>query len=97
MGKVVVVKNNLPQSSIVFGQNGLARNHPDYYAAYLLNHILGGGGFIGGHLGKKLKNNGYHVRIADIKNHEYWEHNEICHEFIKCRKNKTRDSSYWCF
>ena len=45
MGKVVVVKNNLPQSSIVFGQNGLARNHPDYYAAYLLNHILGGGGF----------------------------------------------------
>lgn len=45
LGKVVVVKNNLPQSSIVFGQNGLARNHPDYYAAYLLNHILGGGGF----------------------------------------------------
>jgi GDP-D-mannose 3',5'-epimerase len=46
--------------------------------------ILGGGGFIGGHLGKKLKENGCHVRIADIKNHEFWNHNEICHEFIKC-------------
>ena len=46
--------------------------------------VLGGGGFIGGHLAKRLKNEGYHVRIADIKNHEFWNHNEICHEFIKC-------------
>ena len=46
--------------------------------------ILGGGGFIGGHLGKRLKSEGCKVRIADIKNHEYWDHNEICHEFIKC-------------
>ena len=46
--------------------------------------VLGGGGFIGGHLGKKLKENGYHVRIADIKNHEFWNHKDICHEFIKC-------------
>lgn len=46
--------------------------------------ILGGGGFIGGHLGKRLKSEGCHVRIADIKNHEYFDHEEICHEFIKC-------------
>ena len=46
--------------------------------------VLGGGGFIGGHLGKRLKDKGYHVRIADIKNHEYFDHSEICHEFIKC-------------
>lgn len=46
--------------------------------------VLGGGGFIGGHLAKTLKENGYHVRIADIKNHEFWNHSEICHEFLKC-------------
>lgn len=46
--------------------------------------ILGGGGFIGGHLGKRLKKEGNHVRIADIKNHEYFDHSEICNEFIKC-------------
>lgn len=46
--------------------------------------ILGGGGFIGGHLGKRLMKDGCHVRIADIKNHEFWDHSEICHEFIKC-------------
>ena len=46
--------------------------------------ILGGGGLIGGHLAKSLKETGNHVRIVDIKNHEYWNHEEICHEFIKC-------------
>ena len=44
--------------------------------------ILGGGGFIGGHLAKRLKEKGNHVRICDIKNHEYFSHDEICNEFI---------------
>lgn len=44
--------------------------------------ILGGGGFIGGHLAKRLKEEGNHVRICDIKNHEYFSHDEICNEFI---------------
>jgi GDP-D-mannose 3',5'-epimerase len=46
--------------------------------------VLGGGGFIGGHLAKRLFEEGNHVRIADIKNHEYFEHNQICNEFILC-------------
>lgn len=44
--------------------------------------ILGGGGFIGGHLGKYFKSQGHWVRIVDIKNHEYFKHEEICDEFI---------------
>jgi GDP-D-mannose 3',5'-epimerase len=44
--------------------------------------VLGGGGFIGGHLAKRLKNEGNHVRICDIKKHEHFSHDEICHEFI---------------
>ena len=44
--------------------------------------VLGGGGFIGGHLAKTLKNQGYKVRVADIKRHEYFSEEEICHEFI---------------
>jgi GDP-D-mannose 3',5'-epimerase len=46
--------------------------------------ILGGGGFIGGHLAKELKRRGNYIRIADIKKHEYFDHQEICHEFIQC-------------
>lgn len=44
--------------------------------------ILGGGGFIGGHLAKHFKSQGDWVRIVDIKEHEYFNHEEICDEFI---------------
>jgi nucleoside-diphosphate-sugar epimerase len=45
--------------------------------------VLGGGGFIGGHLGKRLKEEGYWVRIVDIKkNHEFWDHEVICDEYV---------------
>ena len=44
--------------------------------------ILGGGGFIGGNLAKKLKNEGNHVRVCDIKHHEYLDKDDFCHEFI---------------
>jgi len=44
--------------------------------------VLGGGGFIGGHLAKKLKEQGNHVRICDLKKHEHFFQNEICDEFI---------------
>lgn len=44
-GGIAVVEKAFPQSTIVFGQRGVTRNDADYYAAYVLNHILGGGGF----------------------------------------------------
>ena len=44
-GRTQVVEKNIPQSSIVFADKGLKRNHSDFYAAYLMNYILGGGGF----------------------------------------------------
>ena len=45
--------------------------------------VLGGGGFIGGHLAKRLKDEGFWVRVVDIKEqHEFWDHDKICHEYI---------------
>lgn len=44
--------------------------------------VLGGGGFIGGHLAKKMKQHGNFVRIADIKPHEYFKRKEMCDEFF---------------
>jgi zinc protease len=45
LGEVIVVDQDVPQSTIVFGHSGLPRDDPDYYAAYVLNHVLGGGSF----------------------------------------------------
>jgi nucleoside-diphosphate-sugar epimerase len=45
--------------------------------------VLGGGGFIGGHLAKRLKDEGFWVRIVDIKpKHEYWNNEDICDKYI---------------
>ena len=43
-GRTRVVDMAVPQSSIVFAQKGLKRNDPDFFTAYVLNHILGSGG-----------------------------------------------------
>lgn len=46
--------------------------------------VLGGGGFIGGHLAKRLKEEKFWVRIVDIKpRHEFWPHEEICDEYME--------------
>ncbi len=44
-GELIVVEEDVPQSSILFGQPGPRRDDPDYYAAYVLNQVLGGGSF----------------------------------------------------
>ena len=44
-GGVTVVDFDTPQSVALFGHAGMNRDHPDFFAAYVMNHILGGGGF----------------------------------------------------
>ena len=44
-GGVTVVDFPTPQSVALFGHSGIERDHPDFFAAYILNHILGGGSF----------------------------------------------------
>jgi zinc protease len=44
-GRTVVIEKPLKQSNILFADRGLMRKDPDFYAAYVMNHILGGGGF----------------------------------------------------
>ena len=44
-GGVTVVDFPTPQSVALFGHDGMERDHPDFFAAYVLNHILGGGSF----------------------------------------------------
>jgi len=42
---ITVVPFNTPQSVALFGHEGITRDDPDFFAAYVLNVILGGGSF----------------------------------------------------
>ncbi|KIC24184.1 MULTISPECIES: M16 family metallopeptidase [unclassified Leisingera] len=44
-GGVTVVDFDTPQSVALFGQKGIEREHPDFFTAYVMNQILGGGSF----------------------------------------------------
>jgi zinc protease len=43
--RVIRVDLDIPQTVVLFGQAGLAREDDDFVAASVMNHILGGGGF----------------------------------------------------
>ena len=43
LGERIVVNLDVPQTVISFGGPGLARSDPDFFAAYIVNHIYGGG------------------------------------------------------
>jgi zinc protease len=45
LGQRINVDLDVPQTVIDFGGTGIPRNDPDFYAAYLVNDILGGGTF----------------------------------------------------
>ncbi|HSM20371.1 MAG TPA: pitrilysin family protein [Hyphomicrobiales bacterium] len=40
-----IIDMDIPQTVIRFGQQGIARKDPDFVPAYVVNYILGGGGF----------------------------------------------------
>ena len=65
--------------------------------------VTGAGGFIGSHLGKRLKEEGHFVRAVDWKENEYMEQSAFCDEFMNldlrwpenCKK--AVEGCDWCF
>jgi zinc protease len=45
LGRRIVIKLDVPQAAVSFGGPGVSRSDPDFMAAYIVNHILGGGSF----------------------------------------------------
>jgi zinc protease len=45
LGRRIVVPMDVPQAVVTFGTRGISRRDPDFMAAYIVNHILGGGAF----------------------------------------------------
>ncbi len=44
-GGLDVIRKPVPQSTVLFAQPGPSRDDPDFYALYVMNYLLGGGGF----------------------------------------------------
>mgnify|MGYP001194669976 CR=1 FL=1 len=44
-GALHVFSKAVPQSVVLFGHRGVTRKDPNFYTAYVINHILGGGSF----------------------------------------------------
>jgi len=44
-GQILIIERDQPQSIATFGGPGLLLDDPDFFAAYVMNYILGGGGF----------------------------------------------------
>src|SRR5690606_12092040 len=53
-GALSVIDLDIPQSMVLFGHAGIARDDPDFVPAFVMNHILGGGGF-GSRLTEELR------------------------------------------
>lgn len=45
LGRRIVIDVDVPQAVVTFGGPGVARSDPQFMAAYIVNHILGGGSF----------------------------------------------------
>ena len=45
LGRRIVINVDVPQAVVTFGGKGIARHDPQFMAAYIVNHILGGGSF----------------------------------------------------
>ncbi len=53
-GKIILAKQDIPQTQIAFMHAGIARDDEDFFTAYLLNHIIGGSVF-SSRLGKEVR------------------------------------------
>ncbi len=44
--KLIKTDRDITQANIIMGHPGIKREDPDYYSLYIMNYILGGGGFV---------------------------------------------------
>ena len=62
--RVDVLSMDVPQSAVLFGHQGIARNDPDFYAAILVNYSFGGGSFASRLFNEVREKKGFAYSIA---------------------------------
>ena len=62
LGRRIDVSLDVPQAVVDFGGPGIARKDPDFMAAYIVNHILGGGSSTRGSIRRCARSAGSSIR-----------------------------------
>ena len=75
-GATVLYEHDIPQTIIEIAQNGIGRDHPDYYTSVVMNHIFGGSGF-----GSRLTNEVREKRGLTYGIYSYFSDKESCDSF----------------
>lgn len=73
-----LIEFNIPQTMVAFGLQGLKRSDPDYFAAYVMNQLLGGGGALNSRLGKEIRGKrglsyGVYSRLLPFSHAAIWD------------------------
>ncbi len=73
---IIISNLDIPQSVVRFGHGGIARDDADYYAAFVANYILGGGGF-SSRLMQEIREKrglayGAHAQLYDLNHSPLW-------------------------
>ena len=103
-GQQVVVDFDIPQTMILFGANGLKREDPDYYAAHVMNQIVGGGGALNSLLGDEVRQKrglayGIGTQLAPMVHGAAWmgsvaTRNEKVGEVLQVLRKTLKDFSH---
>jgi len=75
--KQIVIDNDIPQTMVLFGANALRREDPEYYAAYVMNEMLGGGGALNSKLGLEIREKrglaySVYTQVSPMAHSAYW-------------------------
>lgn len=89
-GQTNVVEMPVPQSVVIMGADGILRDDPDFIPAYVMNHILGGGGFAARLMNEVREKRGlaYSVSSHLIAN----DHAAALTAFVATKNEKVADS-----
>jgi zinc protease len=82
---------DVPQTVVAFGLPGIKRRDPDFLTAFIVNHMLGGGGSLTSRLGREIREKrGFTYGIAT--NLDPLEHGALWHGSFATRAQQAKEA-----
>lgn len=89
-GTTDIIDKPIEQSVVVFGQKGLKRDDPDFYPAFVMNYILGEGGFSSRLMTEVREKRGLAYTVSTGLN--TYQHTGIISGYVATKNSKVHES-----